>query len=143
MKRVISILLVTCLSGVFAISCETLRTDDMISTTGEVCFDVQPAAAKVYIDGDYAGMAKGCMTLARGPHTVVIMKDNFVTYEKDIYVGTARQDISVKLAPGKDKSKSPPGQDKVKVQEKEKTKSKEKTKNKKTPPGQEKKDSEG
>jgi hypothetical protein len=125
MKSRISLLLVICLSGFLALSCEILRTDEMVATRGEVCFNVQPAASDVYIDGGYAGTAQGCKSLERGPHTLRIEKRNFVTYERDIYVGEARQMIEVKLTPergkaekkitpGKAESKTPPGREKSK-----------------------------
>ncbi len=110
MKKVFLAVLVLGISGFCLSSCEVLRTDEMMSTTGQVCFDVQPAAAEVYIDGEYAGQAKGCMTLERGRHHIKIDKKNFHSYERDIYVGRATQNITVKLPPEKGKSGAPPGQ---------------------------------
>ncbi len=97
------------LSGLLLSSCEIAHKKEMVATTGEVCFEVQPASAELYIDGRHVGMAKGCMTLDRGPHSVQIKKNNFVPYEREIYVGEARQVVQVRLSAekGKPKKKRP------------------------------------
>jgi hypothetical protein len=108
MERKIILFLAIGLSVFLLSSCKILHKKEMIATTGEVCFDVQPASAELYIDGKYVGMAKGCMTLDRGPHFVQIEKKNFIPYEREIYVGEAQQVIRVKLSPERFKSKIPP-----------------------------------
>lgn len=86
----------------FSTSCEILHKKEMLSTVGEVCFEVEPSGAELYVDGEYAGYATGCYTLDRGPHTIEISRKNFISFEREIYVGEAQQTIRTRLAPSKD-----------------------------------------
>jgi len=99
MKKVASLILLAALA--LGLGCEIKNTTVMQPSVGEVCFQVEPASADVYVDGKFIGRAnefrEKCLELATGRHHISLVKSGFVSYEEDIYVGQARQFIKTNL----------------------------------------------
>jgi len=111
----LTLAIATGVTMLLAVACNLVTTEQTVPLSGQVCFEVQPASATVYVDGQEVGTAneftpdKGCLKLTPGPHVITAAKENFIGYERKIYVGSGTEYIKVKLSParGKDKDKGP------------------------------------
>jgi len=99
MKRYATAIFILALA--LALSCELKTTTTQVPSTGEVCLQVEPASADVFVDGKFAGRASEfrdkCLELQNGRHRIMLVKPGFETYEEELYVGSAKQSLKVKL----------------------------------------------
>ena len=101
MKR--ALVLLFSLGLILSIGCKIKTTIEMTPNIGELCFEVQPASAKVYVDEKYIGKvnefspAKGCLELPIGTHRIEIKKSGFESYSEKAYIGSGRQWVKLKM----------------------------------------------
>jgi len=85
------------------IGCKIKQTIEMTPNIGELCFEVEPASAEVYVDEKYMGKvnefspARGCLELPIGTHRIEIKKSGFETYSEKAYIGAGRQWVKLKM----------------------------------------------
>jgi hypothetical protein len=101
MKKIVPAVLALALALGF--SCSMEKTSVMVPSEGQVCFQVVPNSAEVYVDGKNMGKSsqfeKGeCLVLDLGKHNIQILAAGFESYNEDINVGQAKQFFRARLA---------------------------------------------
>jgi len=100
MKKIIPAVFILAL--VLGFSCSMEKSSVMVPSEGQVCFNVVPNSAEVFVDGKDMGQAgqyeKGeCLVLTLGPHNIQILAPGFESDNEDIYVGQAKQFVRARL----------------------------------------------
>jgi len=106
-KMTLAALMISTVAALSVAGCRVRVESDIPAGQGQICFDVQPASASVYIDGQHVGMAnQGCVQVSPGRHEVTISKKNMDTYHGivDVAPGTSAT-VDVKLNKGRNPGK--------------------------------------
>lgn len=100
MKKLIAAVFIASL--VLAFGCSQKNSTVMVPSEGQVCFEVQPADAQLFVDVQDMGKVNQykdpkCLTLGLGRHDIQILKSGFLPYTESINVGQAKQFVKTKL----------------------------------------------
>jgi hypothetical protein len=124
MKRLAVYSIFTVIVGVSMIgsSCSCVKKEGVVTTppaSGQVCFNVRPPGAEVYVDGRPAGRAgdftraRGCMALDAGPHKISVRMRGYASYDTTVVAGSSPKYVNVTLtalgAPPPHRPPQPPG----------------------------------
>jgi hypothetical protein len=97
------LVLIFVLSLAMLLSCGETKTTTMVSSDGQICLDVLPPGAELFIDGKDQGICDPfkeptCLSLAKGKHELEIRKAGFEDHSESIFVGEgAKQVIRVRM----------------------------------------------
>ena len=106
--RYISLLVILLFAGCTVVAHDTsIITDDQM---GSLSFDVRPKDAKIYVDGEFVGLAKYFdgqkrkIKILPGEHIIMLRRQGYQDIAKKIYMSDTQEHFSYDMAGDIEKS---------------------------------------